>query len=158
MPSDWWSRKFQEIGAAPPPAAPVYQQPVVPQQQPTSPPQASQGRFSQSGAGSGHGTYQDILNGNIDGYSPDPKKYENLRDTSVPSHCPACDSPNYFSRSRALRSGGRAPAPHCFECGYNGESVYSQEAAPIDSKTPVNAARGQTRSHLDYSAPIARVT
>ena len=149
---DWWSKKFQEMGAPPVPVVPAYQQPVVPQQVPTN----VRGRFSQPVGG--HGTYQDILNGNIEGYAPDPRKYGNLKDTSVPTHCPQCDSPNYFSRTTALRSGGRAPAPHCFECGYNGDSVYSQEAAPIDSKTPVNQARGQTRSHLDYRTPIAKVS
>ena len=155
--SSWWSKQFEKMGAPPIQQQPTYQQPVAPMS-PQDALRATQGRFSQQQqTQEGHGTYEDILNSNINGYQPDPRKYGNLQDTSVDSHCPMCGSPNFFSRRGALRSGSKSPAPHCFDCGYNGEAVAWQEAAPIDSKTPVNQARGQSGRNLDYSTPIAHI-
>jgi len=36
-----------------------------------------------------------------------------------PGGCPECGSPRYYSRSKTV-SRGPAPAPHCFDCGWNG--------------------------------------
>lgn len=34
--------------------------------------------------------------------------------------CPNCGSDKFYSRTGAEARRGPAPAPHCFECGYNG--------------------------------------
>lgn len=34
-------------------------------------------------------------------------------------NCPQCSSPRYYSRAKSV-SRGPAPAPHCFDCGFNG--------------------------------------
>ena len=36
-----------------------------------------------------------------------------------PGGCPECGSPRYYSRAKTV-SRGPAPAPHCFDCGFNG--------------------------------------
>ena len=33
--------------------------------------------------------------------------------------CPECGSDQYYSRTEGARR-GPPPAPHCFQCGYNG--------------------------------------
>lgn len=38
---------------------------------------------------------------------------------SDPGGCPECGSPRYYSRAKTV-SRGPAPAPHCFDCGFNG--------------------------------------
>lgn len=34
--------------------------------------------------------------------------------------CPQCNSPRYYSRTGEGTRRGPPPAPHCFDCGYNG--------------------------------------
>lgn len=34
--------------------------------------------------------------------------------------CPECNSPRYYSRTGDGARRGPPPAPHCFDCGYNG--------------------------------------
>lgn len=34
--------------------------------------------------------------------------------------CPECNSPRYYSRTGEGALRGPPPAPHCFDCGYNG--------------------------------------
>lgn len=38
---------------------------------------------------------------------------------SDPGGCPECGSPRFYSRAKTV-SRGPAPAPHCFDCGFNG--------------------------------------
>jgi hypothetical protein len=33
--------------------------------------------------------------------------------------CPQCGSPQFYSRTQGIRR-GPPPAPHCYNCGYNG--------------------------------------
>jgi hypothetical protein len=34
--------------------------------------------------------------------------------------CPQCGSNHFYSRTNGKAQRGPAPAPHCFDCGYNG--------------------------------------
>lgn len=161
--SNWFANQLAKTGHAPPAPAPVqpYQQPAA--QRPSDALRATQGKYAQMQGqqGEGHGTYADILSSDISGYEPDPKKYGVLKDTSVSFNCPECSSPNFFSRRGALRSGGKPPAPHCFDCGYNGEAAAFQEPLSLGSGTGdvINAglARGQSGSHIDFKNPIAHI-
>lgn len=104
--SDWWARRLGNPQQQPPPPA-IYQTPTAPVY--TQAPQAPQ-------------VQQEIR------VTP-----ENLFDAAMMWQggqaarteiypCPQCGGGHYFSRSNGP-SRGPAPAPMCYDCGYNGMFV-----------------------------------
>lgn len=153
---------MSKMGAAPPPA------PAANPYAPRGPQTPAQVLSQNAGPAiyrqdaQGQGTYGDVLKESHGegsaGYQPDPRKYGVLSDTSVDSACPNCESPNYFSRRGGIRSGGKVPAPHCFDCGYNGEASYFQEAMTTGNVTgDAQKARGVNTGYVDFKNPIAHI-
>lgn len=123
---DWWSRRLQgnQPASTPRQSTPPVTAPIrMPVQVPAQYPQSPQG-FPQQGN-------QRLL---------DPRRAptENIpmgeaiklwqggeatrREGNL--SCPSCGSHLVFSRSKGGTVAGNAPAPRCFECGYNG--IYDQ--------------------------------
>ena len=122
MASDFWARKLAPAVAPVAPARPVgppgYQ---LPSQARQAAPQAPvQPRQQQIPSTEGMTTSQALAT-YVDGNAP------HHRVEGRNSNCPNCGRPNYFSRANAGVA-GMAPAPHCYECGYNGR--YEQGLPP----------------------------
>lgn len=85
-----------------------------------------------------------------------------MQEQAVYGNCPNCGSVNFFSRTNTegssrvgtygvmMASGQKAaPAPHCYDCGYNGQydlqggSVVQGQAggAPVKAATQISVAR-----------------
>jgi hypothetical protein len=134
--SDWWSQKLrqdepQQYGLRLPPVTPQqapqqqqpYQQPMtVPTQQATyQPPVGTVVPLYE-------GERQDVLdprrdpNSEIDmGSAIRLWRGGEAHRKEGSKHCPECGSRNVFSRVGAGTTvSGAAPAPRCFECGWNG--------------------------------------
>lgn len=104
MSRDWWARKLGGNGTSlpstPPPATPRPSYGGVPT---ASPPPGNPHAYE-----------------NLSQALQDPSVWEGRGQASKTegrSRCPACSSPNFFSRRNAMSRFG-APAPHCFDCGY----------------------------------------
>jgi hypothetical protein len=107
--SDWYQRRMARYRAEQPQPQPyarqqqpqpfIHQQPA-PQQQPFTPPQ---------GATNTHNLFEMM------GLWRGGKAH---RIDAQP--CPECGSNQYFSRTGAEVRRGPPPAPHCWNCGYNG--------------------------------------
>lgn len=133
--SDWWSRKLAgEQSTARP--QPVYQPAPVRTFQAPSTLQTYRREESLKGVPLSEGERQAVLDPNR---APGEQitMGEALRlwrggeahRKEGTQHCPECGSPRVFSRrgagtTVATERGIAAPAPRCFECGWNG--VYSQ--------------------------------
>lgn len=163
----WWDRALNNIApiVQPRPGLPQkaaqWQQPQQPQQ-PQSRVQPGLPAFDP--APPIHDmSYQEAMAG-AGGYVPKAGTVKSLEDNKVPSNCPECDSRNYFSRSTGAKVFSRntnsyvTPAPHCNDCGYNGELVGYQEAGPAQQGVAVAATRQLAQqSHIDFSHPFAHV-
>jgi hypothetical protein len=109
---DWYARKIASLrgGQAAPPA-PQYRQPNHPQPQQQRPlPQVQQ--MPQQQQEMPPVTMENLYA--AAGYWQGGQAHKVDREP-----CPECGSPQYYSRAGGARR-GPPPAPHCYNCGYNG--------------------------------------
>jgi hypothetical protein len=142
MSNSWWDRQFSKtIVPAPRQKVAQWQQPVpretpqfrtsVPQQRETFSPEPE--------------TFDEAL------HDPNykPKKQPDSVKQGV-GNCPDCGGQNYFAPKaggRMTQNGLATPAPHCFDCGFNGgtgdgASGYHHENIPAQDDGRVIRARG----------------
>jgi len=116
--SDWWSKKL--AGERPTPPRPALPPTEVPIRFPQAPQhQQGQQRTARSDEGPEPETLSEFLRSNRTKGGEATRK-ENMT-------CPDCGSPYVFSRTgrgSGTTINGAAPAPRCYECGWNG--LYDQ--------------------------------
>lgn len=138
---DWWSRKLggntNTIAPRPVVVQPQYPQQQRPMQNPMQAYQQPQPAYDMSGIPLNEGERQERLDPTLDGNATLDmgtalRKWRGGQAfrTEGSSVCPSCGSANVFTR----RNGGTitntdsgrasAPAPRCFQCGWNG--MYAQ--------------------------------
>lgn len=114
--ADWYARRLGQQAPAPQqrhaPVQPYYQQPVAPNQYVQ--PQAVPGQHQMPQAPPPPGS---VTHDNFMQMAAQWRGGPAMR--TDPGGCPSCGSPRYYSRSKK-NSRDPAPAPHCFDCGYNG--------------------------------------
>lgn len=127
MSSDWWSRRLsnapQPATRATPQSTPPSSPLRFPVQVPTSPQPAQHQQGRQQVLDENRAPTDNISMGDAIRLW---KGGEAMRKEGNMT-CPECGSSNVFGRStRASNTtvGGKAPAPRCFECGWNG--LYNQ--------------------------------
>lgn len=125
MSSDWWSKKLsgQPTQTTQRPALPPVQAPIrfpvqVPAQAPTQ--QYPQTQQDSRVLDPSKPPNAEISMGDALRLWKGGEAMRREGNTS----CPACGSHLVFSRSKNSMVGGKAPAPRCFECGWNG--LYDQ--------------------------------
>lgn len=131
MPGDsgWWQRHLGQPQAP----APQYQQPQgyqqAPQYPPQGPPQAPQYQQAPQGYPQQQGAI-DTSQIRVTG--------ENLYEAAQlwqggpgtrteTQHCPQCGGNHFFSRTTGTTR-GPAPAPLCYDCGFNGQFIQGDPA------------------------------
>ncbi len=127
--ASWYQRKLAQL-RGPQPAAPPYQpHPYTQQPQPRGLPTQWSPRGQSTIAVE---TIEEAVAGMPQYFDPNGNPLAQAAlwrggDATKHEHdsCPQCGSGNYFSRTNNLRGMSpqlqrRPPAPHCFECGFNG--------------------------------------
>lgn len=103
--NDWWSRR---LGNQQPQQTPIYQQPQAPQQYQQQAPQYTQQPQPQQPRVTAENLYDAAMT------------WQGGQATRTETQsCPNCGGGHYFSRTNGP-SRGPAPAPMCYDCGYNG--------------------------------------
>lgn len=105
--SDWWSRRLGNAPQQRSNAPAAYQQPQMPAQQPMHP-QAPQYNQQQQPRVTAENLYEAAMS-----WQGGPAARTETQS------CPQCGGGHYFSRTNGP-SRGPAPAPMCYDCGYNG--------------------------------------
>lgn len=123
--SDWWAKKLagqqptpQRVYATPPTTAPMRVPQAEPQQVPQQPMQGGRSLVDPDKAPNAEVTFSEAMRRWQGGEAM--RKEGNLT-------CPECGSIYVFSRTgkgAGTMVNGAAPAPRCYECGWNG--LYDQ--------------------------------
>lgn len=127
MSNDWWARKLGTVQQQPAgiPVAPRPQPVQQPQHQYVQQPQPTMAEYNEAA---------------------DPNRRLSLREAVVRfkgaegmrteghMNCPNCGSKSGFTAFSGMNAAGAGvvgskPAPHCFECGYNGKFAQGMESS-----------------------------
>ena len=118
--ASWYQRKLAAVRSAPPGRA--LNAPVVPQRlQPQQYPQQQEFiQFQQQPA---------APKVTIDNFWGAMQQWRGGKAHKIDAEpCPECGSNNYYSRTGEGARRGPPPAPHCFQCGYNGMFTQGQQS------------------------------
>lgn len=113
MSSDWWARKLSNAPQPP-------QRTLQPVQAPIRFPTVTQPQRTQEVLDPNHSPNTEIHMGDAIRMWKGGEAARREGDMA----CPSCGSHLVFSRSKGGGVAGKAPAPRCFSCGYNG--LYDQ--------------------------------